>query len=320
MSKRFGTLFNSPLFKESVGNNEDEIKDEDEVGAEAEEATDNEFDASEVAGEDLSYLDDIDEDGEEEFEDEGDDVEEDDFEDEDYDDSEEDTGEEFDDEDDFDGEEDFSEDDEYGDDEFEGEEGAEVAGEAPQLTSNTYDSGKAEEEPKMFYPSEEEVTLEVIEETGNGAVGDEAAITAMDMETPEVESVEVGESQTELPEVPEEYDFEGVYNSEIEDFDNGFGANLETSTDDDMESDFDVEEDGDDFGTDEDEEFDAEDGDDEDFESDEDFGDEEEEFEDDEECDDVEAEGVDFDDDFESEEDDEDFDIDTEEDDFEDEE
>ena len=322
MSKRFGTLFDSPLFKENA-ENEEELKDEEEVGAGAEEATDDEFDAEEVAGEDLSYLDNIDED-EEESEGEGDDTEEEDFDDEDYDDSE---------EEDFDGEEEFEEgeDDEFsegeedfGDDDFGGEEGegAEVGGEAPQLTSNTYDSGKAEEEPKMFYPSEEEVTLDVIEETGNGAVGDEAALTAMEMETPEAQSVEVGESQTELPEVPEEYNFEGVYNSEIEDFDNGFGANLETSTDDGMESDFDAEEDGDDFGTDEDEEFDSEEEDDfedDDLGGDEDFGDEEE-F-DDTESDDVEAEGVDFDDDYDSEEDDEDFDVDTDgDDDFEDDE
>lgn len=310
MSKRFGTLFNSPLFKESIGNDEEDFKEEDEVGAEADEATDDEFDANEIAGEDLSYLDGIDdeEDETEEDDSEGDDE---DF-DESEDDYEDDGDEEFDDESDFEeGEdEDFSEEDEeFGDDEFEGEsEGTEVGGEAPQLTSNTYDSGKAEEEPKMFYPSEEEVTLEVIEETGNGAVGDEPALTAMEMETPEANSVEVGESQTELPEIPEEYDFEGTYNDEDEfDFDNGFGANLEVSEEG-AEDDFDGE--GDDFGTDEDEEFDSEEGDDEDFDDMDD-----EEFETEEESDDdfVEADGVDFgDDDFDAEEgDDEDFDIDT---------
>lgn len=300
MSKRFGTLFDSPLFKESIGNDEEDFKEEDEIG--------DEFDANEVAGEDLSYLDGIDdeEDETEEDDSEGDDE---DF-DESEDDYEDDGDEEFDDESDFEeGEdEDFSEEDEeFGDDEFEGE-GTEVGGEAPQLTSNTYDSGKAEEEPKMFYPSEEEVTLEVIEETGNGAVGDEPALTAMEMETPEASSVEVGESQTELPEIPEEYDFEGTYNDEDEfDFDNGFGVNLEVSEEG-AEDDFDGE--GDDFGTDEDEEFDSEEGDDEDFDDMDD-----EEFETEEESDDdfVEADGVDFgDDDFDAEEgDDEDFDIDT---------
>lgn len=307
MNKRFGTLFNSPLFKESIENDEEDFKEEDEVGAEAEEATDDEFDASEVAGEDLSYLDGIDDE-------EDDEIEEDDSEgDEDFDES--------DDEDDFEeGEDDeFSEEgDEYGDDEFEeGEEGAEVGGEAPQLTSNTYDSGKAEEEPKMFYPSEEEVTLEVIEETGNGAIGDEPALTAMEMETPEAESVEAGESQTELPAIPDEYDFEGTYNDEDEfDFDNGFGANLEVSEEG-TEDDFDGE--GDDFGTDEDEEFDAE------AESDEDFDEtEDDEFDTDEESDEefVEADGVDFgDDEFdETEGDDEDFDVDADDEEFDEEE
>ena len=65
----------------------------------------------------------------------------------------------------------------------------------------------------MYYPSEDEVTLEVLEETGNGAVGDEPALQAMEQETPEVASVEAGESQTELAEIPEEFNFEGTYDA-----------------------------------------------------------------------------------------------------------
>ena len=291
---RYNTLLNSPLFKESVENEEDFKED-------------TALDSEEIIGEDLSYLDEIDEEDDEPADDEEDTDEDEDFDDEDEfgDDSEE----GFDDDEEFDDE---SSDEEFEDDGFEDgegtdefEDGGEVGGDAPQLTANQYDGGKTEEEPKMYYHSEDEVTLEVLEETGNGAVGDEPALTAMEQETPEVASVEAGESQTTLAEIPEEFNFEGTYDAEDEfTFDNGFGVDLEVSEEG-TEDDFDGE--GDDFG-------DEEGTDDEEFEGDDEFEDEdsEEGFDDEEEFDDEEADTADFgDDDLGAEDDDEDFDIDT---------
>lgn len=300
-NNRYANLMNSDLFKESAEHEEEDFTEEEDGATEVEA-----LDTEEVTGEDLSYLSELDEEEDAAEDDE-------DFNDEDTDDGD-DFDEEGDDFEDSNDEEGFDDDFEEGDDEFSdeeeyGDDDCGTDGEAPQLTANTYDSGKAEEEPKMFYPSEDEVTLEVIEETGNGAVGDEPALVAMDIETPEVESVEVGESQTSLPEIPDEFSFDGTYD-EDDGFDNGFGANLEVEED--MGSDDDFEGADEDFGDEESAEDDDFADDEEGF--DEDFDDEEEgtddEFEDaegvdfgDDEFDDTEADDFGDDDDFDDEED-----------------
>ena len=181
----------------------------------------------------------------------------------------------------------------------------------------------------MYYTSEEEVELTVIEETGNGAIGDEPAVDAMNPEGEEVTSVQAGETQTELPEVPEDLLGEGTFDA-VDDFnvDNGFvaasleleaddfGDNLEDSDDEDFgDEEFDEESD-DEFEGESDEEFDDE----AEFDTDEDeFGDEEsdeeEDFDDAEEFEDEEFDDE-SDDDMDEEEGDAEFDFGDEDPDF----
>ena len=60
-NNRLNRLLNSPLFKESSGHEEDEELEKDEVGAEE---TNEALDSEELIGEDLSYLDDLDDEDE----------------------------------------------------------------------------------------------------------------------------------------------------------------------------------------------------------------------------------------------------------------